>query len=268
MCSLLSLRQLGPTACMAVLSAVLLLSGCGESSKSRIKNPTLLAQTKRIAVVSFATDSRYTVGSENDATDDPKAAAAFGGVHFGELNKAVKETGGAILLDIDDMIASKPYKTLPVSREYVRKGKLLASDHAYVSPFSDVYAYALDAATSQKLCQILGVDGILGIETDYHFGSGMNLPIIGSVFKPSWTAEAHQISSLFHSSGALIWRSDIKKSSPLKAKADKSLNIGVYSSSSVSSDNAIALIRSAGHECVVAAVEALKSDLAGVRGGS
>ena len=248
--------------------AILSLWGCGDSPKKRIKNPVLLQQVKRVALVSFAIDRKYTVGSgEDEQTEDNiEAALAFGGVHFAAVSKSIKEAAAGLILDIDQTLASKAYKKQPQSPSYLRKGRaIIGSDHEFISPFNDVRAIALDAESSRRICRDLGVDAALAIEVTYKLDSGMNLPILGTFIKPSWYAEVHTVSELYHSTGELIWRSDLKVKSPLKVKAAKALNVYVYSSSSVTGDQTFDLVKSAATEASKRVIEALRSDIAGNR---
>lgn len=251
-------------AILVAISMMLLFSSCnGMSMGRRIKNPDALNEIEKIALVNFAVNSQYTVGSGEDTEyeESPDVVKTFGSMQLKHLYGIMKAKDTPAFLDLNEMVQNDGYQALDLADSYTKGNRLVPNwiikRPTYISPIDVLGLADLDSAMAKDICQVLDVDGVLSIEVSYNLDAGANLPFA----KPNWWAYVSVQSELYNSDGNIVWKYYKKTKSPLKLKAATSMNLLVFSRSTISPEQSIELIQSAEEKSTQELFNALYADI-------
>jgi hypothetical protein len=245
------------------------LTGCSrDSPDKRIKDAQRLSMVKKVALVSFGANRVHLVGSDTDqeTNTDPRSAALFGAVYLTAINKSMADNGSGLFVSLKDVMASKAYaamKDVPYERQ---EPGLLASSYVYDSPVNDIHVFKIAPDSAKELSKSLGVDAVLGTEVTFRLAPGWSMPILGTFFKPKWYAEATAGGDLYDNGGVLVWQARFNRRGPIHMKADKSLNLAMFSNSSIGGDKMVQIVESAAKEAADHLVESIRDDIQASRG--
>ncbi len=121
---------------------------------------------------------------------------------------------------------------------------MFSKEKHYMNTYDGFGVSKLNSDNSKEFCNSLNTDAVLSIEVTYAMSSSFNIPVLGNFIKPNWTASCDVNSKIFNSKGELVWNYEFSVVSPLKLKANKSLNLILYSSSSITEKQTDELIKS------------------------
>lgn len=247
----------------------ILLSCSNDMSKSsRIKDSTALKNIHNIALINFSILRDCTIGSGEDVgfVDNEESIRHWGKGHLLFIYDIVKTHKSPSFLDLNEMIKSNNYKNLKLSNTYVTNRieslpHWLSPGKNFMKTFESLGVVELNSNNSIAYCDSLNTDAVLSIEVTYGLEDGFNIPILGNFIKPNWTAFCNVNSNLFNSKGDLVWHYEFKVDSPIKVKANKSLNLILYSTSSITGKQTSELLTSVEEYSSKKLTDALFGDL-------
>lgn len=249
---------------------VVIISSCDDmSSNSRIKNNIALKKINKIALMNFSIMKDCSISGEGDDVSyikNGEITQEWGKYHLFFLNEIIKTRKSPMFLDLNEMVKSDIYQNFKLENTYIanRKESLpvwLSPGVHFVNTFKGVGIVLINSTNSRKFCKSLNTDAVLSIQLTYGIIEGINFPIFGNFIKPKWKAFCKIKSELFNNVGELVWHYDCLVKSPLKISANKSLNLILYSSSSINGKQTYELIKSVQEYSSNKIINALYSDI-------
>jgi hypothetical protein len=248
----------------------IIIQACSHDmpKEDRVINDAELKRIKNIALINFSINRNCTIGSGEDIgfVDDLEQIRYFGKYHLAGIYELTKSSKSPSFLDLNQMVKSENYKKLELPNYYVkgRNEKLpkwLSPGKHFMNIYEGVGIIKLNHENSRKICTSLKTDAVLSVEVTYALDNSFNIPILGNFIKPKWSAQCKIKSELYNSQGELIWQYESVDDSPIKIKANKSLNLVLYSSSSITGKQTEELIRSVADYSSEKIMDTLTSDL-------
>lgn len=250
---------------------VFFISSCDDdmSRSNRIKNNIALRNINSIALINFSINRVCSISGAGDdvgSVDNNDIIQEWGKCHLWLFYEIIKTHKSPKFLDLNEMVKSNYYQTLKLENTYIanRRESLpvwLSPGIHFVNTFNGLGIVLLNSENSKHFCNSLNTDAVLSIQLTYGLIEGINFPILGNFIKPKWRAFCKIKSELYNNDGELVWHYEFQVDSPLKIKANKSLNLILYSSSSITGKQSFELIKSVQDYSSNKIINALYSDI-------
>jgi len=249
---------------------IFMLSSCGDdmSRDSRIKDNIALKSIKTIALLNFSINSDCTIGSGEDVgfVKNVETIKYWGKLHLLSIDSIIKTNKSPTFLDLNKMIKSKEYQNFNLQHSYLTNRieslpRWISPGKNYINTFEGLGIIKANTTNSKMFCETLKTDAILSIEVTYGLDESFNIPILGNFIKPNWSSFCKVNSDLFNTKGDLVWHYEFKVDSPIKIKANKSLNLVLYSNSSITGKQSDELLKSVELHSSKKIIEALFGDI-------
>lgn len=231
--------------CAVVLSVVLIVGLYFFWRLSpRVRNPAAVHDVKRIALVTFATDTELITGDGEEATarENPKAARALANVQMEQTISAFNQSAFSIL-PLENVIGADPYRKLSYPKQSKRKSGLFASQTIVSADDNLCILPVNDSKLLRGLSDSLEVDALLIIQCRYQLDSDWrdSVPLITIFTDPYWHGSVRIRAWLVGRDGAVIWRYRENVESKKKERAH-AYNYIIVSGSEITAQQSLNLL--------------------------